>query len=138
MKILSEHFCYTHLERIIIRVNLKTCDSSQRNKIPTTGPSITKESVLPQEPLDLISIDFFGPLTRSTRGFQHILVMIDTFTKYTKLYPVRKATNEISIQKLDEFLKEIGRPKSILSDRGTQFTTKKWEEALQERNIKMI
>lgn len=136
-KILTEHFYYPHLARLI-RIYLKTCDSCQRNKIPTTGISVTLESVQPHEPLDLISIDFFEPLTRSTRGYQHILVMMDTFTKYTKLYTVRKATTDTSIQKLDEFFADVGQPKYILSDRGTQFTSKKWEEALKERNIKMI
>lgn len=62
-KILTEQFYYPHMARII-RINLRTCDSCQRNKIPTVGSSTTMESVLPQEPLDLISIDFFGPSTR--------------------------------------------------------------------------
>lgn len=63
--------------------------------------------------------------------------MMDTFTKYKKLYPVRKATTDISIQKLDEFLADVGQPKCILFDRGPQFTSKKWGEALKERNIRM-
>ncbi|XP_033221135.1 uncharacterized protein LOC117175536 [Belonocnema kinseyi] len=64
--------------------------------------------------------------------------MSDTFTKYTKLYPIRKATSEVAIQKLDEFAKEIGAQQKVLSDQGTQFTSYKWRQALEQRKMKMI
>ena len=63
--------------------------------------------------------------------------MIDTFTKYIKLYPLRKATCKATIRKIDDFIRSIGKPTRILTDRGTQFTSKKWKEALEERGIKM-
>ena len=99
---------------------------------------IILESVKPDNPLELISVDFFGPLTKTKYGYEYILIMIDTFTKYTKLYPLRKATCNATIGKLDDFITQIGKPQKVLTDRGTQFTSKKWKEALEERNIKGI
>ncbi|XP_033218356.1 uncharacterized protein LOC117173822 [Belonocnema kinseyi] len=64
--------------------------------------------------------------------------MIDTFTEYRKLYPIKSATSETAIRKLDEFSEKVGATKKVLSDRGTQFTSKKWRKALQERNLWMI
>ena len=58
---------------------------------------------------------------------------MDTFTKYTKLYPLRKATSEVTIRKVYDFIKSIGKPQKILTDEGTQFTSKKWKETLKER-----
>ena len=58
--------------------------------------------------------------------------------KYTKLYPIRRATCKVTIRKIDEFIGSIGKPKMILSDRGTQFTSKTRKEALKERDIKMV
>lgn len=57
--------------------------------------------------------------------------MIDTFTKYVKLYPVKKATSEISVKKLDEFITQMGKPRKVLSDRDNRFTGKKWSNALK-------
>ncbi|XP_033222744.1 uncharacterized protein K02A2.6-like [Belonocnema kinseyi] len=64
--------------------------------------------------------------------------MVDTFTKYTKLYPIRKATSEMAVRKIDDFIKDIGMPPKVLSDRGTQFTSHRWREALEERGIQTI
>ena len=46
---------------IIIRQTLSTCDSCQCNKITAKSPSVILESVQPEEPLELLSIDFFEP-----------------------------------------------------------------------------
>ena len=99
---------------------------------------IILELVKPDKPLKLISVDFFGPLTKTKYGYEYILVMIDTFTNYTKLYPLRKATCNATIRKLDDFITQIGKPQKVLTGRGTQFTSKKWKEALEERDIKGI
>ena len=90
----------------IIRQTLSTCDSCQRNKISTTASVVIQESVEPEEPLEIISIDFFGPLTKTRYGYECILVMVDTFTKYTNLYPLRRATCDATIRKLADFIKK--------------------------------
>ena len=53
---ISEHFYYPRLAKII-RQTLRSCDSCQRNKIPTIATQVTFESVQPELPLELISID---------------------------------------------------------------------------------
>ena len=136
-KIIKEHF-YCPRSAKIVRQTLTTCDSCQQNKIPTTAAAIIQGSVQPEEPLELLSIDFFGPLVKTKYGYEHILVMMDTFSKYTKLYPLKRATCEATVRKIDEFINDLGKPQNILSDRGTQFTSKRWKEALEERGIKMI
>ena len=56
--------------------------------------------------------------------------MIDKFTKYAKLYPLKRATCKATIRKVDEFIDSVGKPQKILTDRGTQFTCKKKTEPL--------
>ena len=136
-KIIGEHFYYPRLAKITRRV-LKECDSCQRNKIPTWSSPVTQEYVQPEKPLQLVSIDFFGPLTKTKYGYEHILVMIDTFTKYTKLYPMRRATTEAAVKSLDNFIERVGKPERILTDRGTQLTSKRWTQNLKERDIKLV
>ena len=74
---------------------------------------IIQESAKPEEPLELISIDFFGPLVKTKYGYEYILDMIGTFTKYTKLYPLRKSTSNDTIGKLDDFITKLGKQRTI-------------------------
>ena len=136
-QIIKEHFYYPRLAKTI-RQTLSTCDSCQRNKISTVSSAAIFESVQPMEPLELLSIDFFGPIVKMKCGYEYILVMVDTFTEYTKLYPLKKATCEATIRKVDNFIRDVGKPLKILSDRGTQFTSKRWKGSPEERKIKVI
>lgn len=64
---LREYFYYPRFAKIV-RQTLSTCDSCQRNKISTTASQALQEPVLPKRPLEMISMEFFGPLTASTFG----------------------------------------------------------------------
>lgn len=122
----------------LTRQFLHTCDSCQRNKILTTVSQAIIEPVLSEKPLEILSIDFFGHMTKSKFRYEYLLVMIDTFSKYTKCFPLRNATCDAAIKKIDEFIENIGKLDKVLSDWGTQFTCKRWKQALDERGIKRI
>ena len=122
-KIIAEHFYYSQLAKVVRQV-LRDCDSCQRNNVPTWASPVIQEYVRPAKPLQLLSIDFFGPLTKTKYGYGRILVMMDTFTKYTKLYPLRRATTKAAIRSLENFITVVGKPERVLADRGTQFTSK--------------
>lgn len=49
---------------------------------------------------------------------------------------MKKATTTVSPNKLRLHIQEIGKPNDILTDNGTQFTSRKWTEALNELGIK--
>jgi len=49
---------------------------------------------VPEEPWATVCADFVGPLPRSKHGNQMLLVMIDRFSKWTELVPLRSATAE--------------------------------------------
>ncbi|GFT21546.1 transposon Tf2-6 polyprotein [Trichonephila clavipes] len=51
---------------------------------------IPKEDV----PLSTYHVDFIGPLPSTNKRYQHILTIIDAFTKFTWLYPVKSTTLE--------------------------------------------
>jgi hypothetical protein len=48
-------------------------------------------------PLERVFIDFVGPLVRSKRGHTAILVVLDGFSKFVALYPVRECTAIVEI-----------------------------------------
>lgn len=55
-------------------------------------------------------------------GVQHILVIMDLYSKYVKLKPIKKATSSIIIKGIEEYIMENGPISTILSDNATQFS----------------
>lgn len=89
-------------------------------------------------PFDTIHIDHVGPFVRSGRGNMHILVIIDAFTRYVYLKPVRNTKSSISIRALKEYFGIFGVPRRLVSDRGTSFTSSSFKKFMSDKGIKHI
>lgn len=57
-----------------------------------------------KRPFETINLDHVGPMVRSTKGNQYILVAIDNLTKYVKLYPVRSCGTEGVVKSMENFI----------------------------------
>ena len=68
-----------------------------------------------------VCIDTMGPLETTKEGYQHILVIQDSFTRWVELYALRTVGAEEAAQALLDFIGRWGTPTEILSDRGSQF-----------------
>ena len=53
--------------------------------------------------------------------FNHILVIVNCFTRYVVLYPLRAETAEEIVQQLNNFIGHYGRPIYIVSDGAPSF-----------------
>jgi len=75
-----------------------------------------------KEPLEIVGMDFIGPLPRSKNGNKYILVFMDLFTRWPEAIAVKKATGKIVAKNfVENFVCRYGTPKNILSDRGKAF-----------------
>ena len=61
--------------------------------------------------------------------------MVDNFTKYVRLFTLRRATTAATLRRVHQYCKELGSPRVIITDNGTQFSSKKWLDGLTELNI---
>lgn len=88
-------------------------------------------------PWDTVSTDLIGPLPRSSKGNNYVIVFQDRFTKWTEVQPIRKATTakvcEIFRHKI---LSHFGCPRVVISDNGTQFNSKKFSKFLSTLSIR--
>lgn len=135
---LREDFYCPHLYRII-RKRIAQCVSCQKNKTYTQGVFATMKNILSNGPNELVSLDFYRPLPNGRYGMKFILAIIDTFSKLVKLYALKKATADATIRCLiNDYIPKYGKPTSVLSDQGTQFTSGKWARALKGNGIKKI
>lgn len=93
--------------------------------------SITKKPI----PFHSVHIDHFGPLPSMISKRKYLLMVIDAFTKYVKLYPVNSTSSKEVNASLDKYFEYYSRPKRIITDRGSCFTSLEFTEYLQEHNI---
>ena len=80
-------------------------------------------------PLERISIDIMGPLPRSSKGNQYVLVVVDHFTKWTEAFPMpNQEASTVAKKLVSEFISKFGVPYEILTDQGSQFQSNLFTE----------
>lgn len=121
-----KRFYYWKLMNQDIKKFVLSCDMCQRVKPCNIQMENAYRRVYSSCPGDLVCVDFYGPLPRSIAGTEYIFVMYDAFSKYIKLYPIKKETTQTILRKvIHSYIPELGKPRRILSDHGTQFTSPK-------------
>lgn len=73
------------------------------------------------QPMDKLFIDYLGPLPRTRKGNQYILVAIDAFSRFIWLVPSRNVTAGITIAHLTNIFSLFGPPKQMVSDNAPAF-----------------
>jgi hypothetical protein len=92
----------------------------------------------PGQPWENIATDIFGPLPRSTSGYSYILVVLDLFSKFPLLFPLRKATAPAVAKHLeDDVFLMFGAPSSIRCDNGSQFRSRELKNLAQKYGTKL-
>lgn len=78
-------------------------------------------------PWEIVSTDLIGPLPRSKRGHVFILVVTDYLSKFSLLFPLRKATGD-NVSKImeNEVFLMFGVPRVIICDNGPQYRCKQF------------
>ena len=73
---------------------------------------------IPKEdkPLNTYQADFIGSLLSMNKNYQHIFTIVDAFTKFTWLYPVKSVFAEEALDKLKLQQKTFGNPARIITD----------------------
>ena len=86
-------------------------------------------------PLQLVVTDYIGPLPTDS-GFRYILVILDAFSRFPEIYPVKDMSANTLIAKFRDYFARYGFPDAILSDNGTQFRSKEFQNYCARFNIK--
>ena len=115
-----------------IREYVKTCDVCQRAAVHRHKEYGALESLpTPSRPFETITMDFITGLPPSKwRNQVHdaILVIVDTYTKWSIYIPCRKDIDAPQLAELffERVVSQYSVPKNMVSDRGSLFTSKFW------------
>ena len=88
-------------------------------------------------PFMVWGLDLVGPLKRAPRGYTHLLVTIDKFTKWIEAQPISVIKSEQAVLFFLDIIHHFGVPNSIIMDNGTQFTGKKFHQFCNEHHIRV-
>ena len=91
-----------------------------------------------KEPFERIVLDIVGPLPRSRRGNQYILVVCDYATRYPEAMPLRSIDAGTVAEHLIQLFARVGIPREILSDQGTNFMSQLLKELYNLLRIHQI
>lgn len=115
---------------------VRRCRSCQEYKTSQQQTPGRMQPTTIRGPWETVSSDLVGPLPRSTKGNCYVLVFQDRFTKWIVCKAIRTATAKAVSQALyDEILMRFGRPATVITDNGTQYTGQPFRQLLKEFGI---
>lgn len=91
-----------------------------------------------ERPFHTIHADHLGPFVRSKRGNCYLLVIVDGFTKYVNITPVRNTQTSATIRVIRDHMSYFGTPSRLITDRGSCFTSRAFNEFIKSTGIKHI
>jgi transposase InsO family protein len=82
-------------------------------------------------------LDIVGPLRKAPRGYIHLLVAIDKFSKWVEVRPITNLRAEQAVTFFNDIIHWFGVPNSIITDNGSQFTGRKFLEFCDKFHIRV-
>ncbi|KAL0851475.1 hypothetical protein ABMA28_007272 [Loxostege sticticalis] len=91
-----------------------------------------------ETPLHTLHLDHVGPLTETRKQYNHILTVVDAFTKFTWLFPTKSTSTKEVLDKLKIHQHVFGNPERFITDRGTAFTSNDFRQHCEDEGIQHI
>jgi hypothetical protein len=84
-----------------------------------------------------VGLDIVGPFAKSARGYTHLLVAIDKFSKWVEVRPITNLRAEQAVTFFTDIVYRFGVPHSFITDNGSQFMGRKFLEFCDKFHIRM-
>lgn len=87
-------------------------------------------------PNEMLGMDMVGPLSTTPRGNRYLLVMIDFFTRWTEVVPVKdQRAATITPEIFNHWISRHGVPRRIHTDQGSNFESETFLSFCRQLNI---
>ena len=117
---------------------VKLCLPCQRAKVQTHTKPVAAFIPVPTDRFDSINIDIVGPLMVS-KGHRYLLTIVDRYTRWAEAIPLPTIDADVVANNLLlHWIARFGVPRTITSDRGSQFTSALWNQMSHTLGIHLI
>lgn len=121
----------------VIKSKVKSCDLCIMSKPAQRiyqGELIANQA---DRPMRVLYTDLCGPLTRTVNQNNHILIVVDSYTRYTWLIPLRDAKAIHVIKKIEEIIfNNFSACETIVSDNGPAYKSIEFKKFCFKYGIK--
>lgn len=121
-----------------IALYCQTCHDCQM--LGPLRPNVGLLPVLQLQPLDMIGLDFMGPISpRSDEGDRYILIVVDYCTRYLWCTAMPRCTSLAVWEYVShKIFPTFGFPRSTYTDNGSHFTGKQFPKEMKKLGVRLI
>lgn len=109
---------------------VKQCPVCQKEDCRTFPVGVTPFTLATYKAMQRLQLDSIGPLPATEEGFSHILVFIDTFTRWVMLFPTESTSAKECMRALIQHIGIFGVPAEVVTDGGSQLLNTTVKETL--------
>lgn len=80
-------------------------------------------------------MDHVGPMKKREKRYDHIIVIVEAFSKFVRLYPTKSTVCGEVLDLLRKQAATFGNSCRIITDRGTGLTSNAFEDFCRSENI---
>jgi transposase InsO family protein len=126
---IAQHFHWPKLQESVRRY-VRRCLLCAQYKCGSSQPAAPQKPRQPKRPFEAIACDLMGPYPRTPSGNRFILVVTDLFSRWVEGFAIPTSTTSVIVRLLEEevFTRQ-GYPGAIITDNGSQFTSRRWTRA---------
>ena len=96
-------------------------------------------SFVAEGPLEQFQIDLvYMPKSWFNNGYKYIFCCIDVFSKKADMIPLKDREQTTTTKAFEKILDNMGIPKTIYSDQGSEFKNNTFQKLLDKHNIQII
>jgi transposase InsO family protein len=114
-----------------------TCEGFQFYARKTNLVAHTLQTILVTWPFAVWGLDIIGPVRKAPRGYTHLLVTVDKFSKWIEARPITNLRAEQVVSFFTDIIHRFGVLNSIITNNGSQFTDKKFLEFCDDHHIRV-
>jgi hypothetical protein len=111
---------------------VKSCKACQFHAKQIHTPAQALQMIPPSWSFVVWGVDILGPFPRTVGGYRFLFVAIDKFTKWPEATPVVNITQGVAVAFLKSIICRFGVPSRIITDNGTQFTSRVFQEYCED------
>jgi transposase InsO family protein len=132
---LREHFWFPQMSAFVKKY-LKHCLTCVERK----GPSGPKQGFLhpiskTPVPFHTVHLDCTGPFPRTNEGYRYILLLVDGFTKFCLLKPLKSLKSQDLMPLIREIVTTLSTPSKVITDQGTNFSSQQIRSLFRDLHI---
>jgi transposase InsO family protein len=136
--LLKLHYYWPNMNRDMEEY-VKQCESCSKLKVGKNPTVPLGELPETSYPFELTPLDICGPYPETKRGTRYLLTFIDHFSRSPEAIPLpRQDAPTVARALVTEIFSRLDCPRTIASDRGTNFTSELFHEMCKLLQVKRI